>query len=258
MPSYVSPESLPIQSAFDIRIKNVFLNIVMSSKTSCDPCSRIDENSPATNWCVDCEDALGMTCVKAHKGNRICMTHHVIDIDVISTLPGDVLTTQDKCSRHPDFIMDFSCNQHHVICCRNCMSEDHRSCDKCMPLEMASNNAKTSLLFHDISEGMKHVHLTLKTAVQNRQETRDRMKIDEQTIFRQISAFKASFIQKLDELENSALLEMQTVSQDSICQMEREESNLEKSVSLIEKHLQQLDFLTKNGSNQHVFLLLHR
>jgi sugar lactone lactonase YvrE len=40
--------------------------------------------------------------------------------------------------------------------------------------------------------------------------------------------------------------------------MEREESELEKSVSLIEKHFQQLDFLTKNGSNQHVFLLLHR
>jgi hypothetical protein len=40
--------------------------------------------------------------------------------------------------------------------------------------------------------------------------------------------------------------------------MEREESELEKSVSLIEKHLQQLDFLIKNGSNLHVFLLLHR
>ena len=51
---------------------------------------------------------------------------------------------------------------------------------------------------------------------------------------------------------------MQTVSQDSICQIEREESELEKSVSLIEKHLQQLDFVTKNGSDQHVFLLLHR
>jgi hypothetical protein len=127
-----------------------------------------------------------------------------------------------------------------------------------MPLEMASNNAKTSPLFHNISEGMTQVHLTLKTAVQNRRENRDRMKIEEKNIVRQISAFKASIIKKLDELEKSALLEMQTTSQDSIYQMEGEESELEKSVSLIEKHLQQLDFLTKNGSNQHVFLLLHR
>jgi hypothetical protein len=230
----------------------------MSSNTSCNPCTRIEENSPATKWCVDCEDALCINCVKAHKGSKTSMGHHVIDIGAISTFPGKVLTTQEKCSRHPDFIMDFFCNQHHVICCRNCMSEDHRSCDKVVPLEIASNNAKTSSLFHDISESMKQVHLTLKTTVQNRQQNRDRMKIDEKTIVKQISAFKESIIKKLDELEKSTLLEMQAVSQGSICQMEREECELEKSVSLIEKHLQQLDFLTKNGSNQHVFLLLHR
>jgi hypothetical protein len=50
-----------------------------------------------------------------------------------------------------------------------------------MPLEMASSNARTSSLFHDISEGMKEVHVTLKTAVQNRQQNRDRMKIEEKT-----------------------------------------------------------------------------
>ena len=230
----------------------------MSLNTRCDPCTRIDENVPASKWCVDCEDALCITCVKSHKGNKVTMTHHVIDMEMISTLPDEVLTTQTKCSRHPDFIMDFFCNQHHVICCRSCMSEDHRSCDKFVPLEMASNNSKTSSLFDDISQGMKQVHLTLKTAVQNRRENRDRMIIEEKTIVRQISAFKASVIKRLNELEKSALLEMQTASQDSISQMEREESELEKSVSLIEKHLQQLDFLTKNGSNKHVFLLLHR
>jgi uncharacterized membrane protein YgaE (UPF0421/DUF939 family) len=84
------------------------------------------------------------------------------------------------------------------------------------------------------------------------------MKIEEKTIVRQISAFKASVIKRVDELEKSALLEMQTASQNHISQMETEESELEKSVSLIEKHLQQLDFFTKNGSNKHVFLLLHR
>jgi hypothetical protein len=81
-----------------------------------------------------------------------------------------------------------------------------------MPLAKASENAKTSSLFHDISDGMKYVQLTLKNVVQNRQENKDRMKIEEKAIVRSISAFKASVIKKLDELEKSALLELQTVS----------------------------------------------
>jgi hypothetical protein len=127
-----------------------------------------------------------------------------------------------------------------------------------MPLAKASENAKTSFLFHDISDGMKYVQLTLKNVVQNRQENKDRMKIEEKAMVRNISALKASVIKKLDELETSALLELQTISQDSIGQMVKEETKVNNSVSLIDKHLQQLDRLTKNGSNQHVFLLLHQ
>jgi hypothetical protein len=44
------------------------------------------------------------------------------------------------------------------------------------------------------------------------------MKIEEKAMVRNISALKASVIKKLDELEKSALLELQTVSQDSIGQ----------------------------------------
>jgi hypothetical protein len=40
--------------------------------------------------------------------------------------------------------------------------------------------------------------LTLKTAVQNRRENRDRMKIEEKTIVRQISAVKASCLKGLN------------------------------------------------------------
>jgi hypothetical protein len=106
--------------------------------------------------------------------------------------------------------------------------------------------------------GWSHSLSKSQAVVNVSRSKRDLMKIEGKNIVKQISAFKASVMKKLDELEKSALLEMQTTSQDSIYQMEREESELEKSVSLIEKHLQQLDFLTKNGSNQHVFLLLHR
>ena len=68
----------------------------MSLNTSCDPCNRGDENSPATKWCLDCEDALCIVCVKAHKVSKASMSHHVIDIEAITTLSGEVLTTQTK------------------------------------------------------------------------------------------------------------------------------------------------------------------
>jgi hypothetical protein len=51
-----------------------------------------------------------------------------------------------------------------------------------MPLAKASENAKTSFLFHDISDGMKYVQLTLKKVVQNRQENKDRVKIEQKLI----------------------------------------------------------------------------
>jgi hypothetical protein len=70
------------------------------------------------------------------------------------------------------------------------------------------------------------------TFVQNKQENKDRMKIEEKAMVRNISALKASVIKKLDELEKSALLELQTVSQDSIGQMVKEETEVNNSVSL--------------------------
>ena len=119
----------------------------MSLNTRCNPCSRVDESSSATRWCVDCEDALCINCVKAHKGHKASTNHHVIDIGVISTLPTEALKTQTTCSRHPDYIMDFFCTHHQISCCGNCILEEHRSCDKVMPLEKASENAKNILPF---------------------------------------------------------------------------------------------------------------
>ena len=233
----------------------------MSLNTRCDLCSRVEESSTATRWCVDCEDALCMNCVKGHKGNKASTNHHVI-----SMLPAESQKIQTKCSRHARYIMDHVCIQHQIICCGNCKLEEHRISDPVMPLEQASENAKTSSLFHHISDGMKYVQLTLKKVVQNRQENKDRMKIEKKAIRINIAAFKASVItepdlsviKKLDELEKSALVELEAVSQDAIGQMVKEETEVNNSVSLIDKHLQQLYLLTKNGSNQDVFLFLHQ
>jgi hypothetical protein len=41
------------------------------------------------------------------------------------------------------------------------MSEDHRSCDKFMPLEIASNNAKTSSLYTSYAKSIFTIYTPL-------------------------------------------------------------------------------------------------
>jgi hypothetical protein len=76
------------------------------------PCEKSWKNEDAfvlldaisSGMCVDCEDALCITCVKSHKGSKVSMTHHVNDMEVISTLSDEVLTTQTKCPTRPIFL----------------------------------------------------------------------------------------------------------------------------------------------------------
>ena len=112
----------------------------MATGSSCDPCFRIDNTSDkqAAKYCVDCEDKLCFDCIRAHKGSKASFNHHIIHLDVAYSLPEESIASKRICKRHSDFIMDFFCTFHDTLCCRNCIADDHRSCDKVVPLEKAA------------------------------------------------------------------------------------------------------------------------
>lgn len=229
-----------------------------ASSQQCDPCSRLYKNSEATSWCFECEESLCTDCVQAHKASKASMNHHIIDLKDDSIIkPNQTLPIQRYCSVHPEFVLDFFCTQHDATCCRHCMSEVHRSCDKVVPIEIASKGAKTSSFCGDISDGMKQVHSTLQTIIQNRTVNLETIKQEDEQILKKILEFKASIIEKINELEKATFSELQRVRQMSILQIETEKTKAEKSTKLVEEYLQQIDFLRKNGSDPHMFLLLH-
>lgn len=229
-----------------------------ASNPQCDPCSRLYKNSEATSWCLECEESLCTDCVQAHKASKASMNHHTIDLKEASIInQNQTLPIQRNCSVHPEFVLDFFCTQHDATCCRHCMSEVHRSCDKVVPLEIASKGAKTSSFCGDISDGMKQVHSTLQTIIQNRTDNLETIKQEDDQILKKISEFKTSLIEKINELEKSTFSELQRVRQMSILQIEIDKTKAEKSAKLVEEYLQQIDFLRKNGSDHHMFLLLH-
>ncbi|XP_076108367.1 uncharacterized protein LOC143076461 [Mytilus galloprovincialis] len=228
----------------------------MESYTECLPCSRNDKSAAADKWCVDCEDSLCKICVTAHRGNKASMRHHIIDLQAATMLIGDTLASQRQCPSHQDFTMDFFCTHHDVLCCRHCMSVSHRSCDKVVPLEIACKGAKNSTLYRDITDEMKQIRSTRNRIIQNDKETKQRICYEEKNIVNKISEAKESLIKKLNQKETFSLSELRDARNNIENTVDNQVADSEASVAEIDKYSKQLDILTTNGTDQHVFLRL--
>jgi hypothetical protein len=41
-------------------------------------------------------------------------------------------------SDHKDMVLDFYCSDHDDICCKSCIADEHRTCGKLKPLDVAA------------------------------------------------------------------------------------------------------------------------
>lgn len=252
--TYVDVHSLSFSMYDDFYL---CFSTVMASNVQCIPCFRLDKSASADKCCVDCEESLCKDCVTAHMGNKVSMRHHIIDLKVATTILGKSLLSQNKCLSHPDFTMDFFCASHDDLCCRHCMSDRHRSCDRVVPLEVASKDVKTSTLCHDIADEMNQILTSFNGIIQNSLKINQRNGDEEKRIVQEISDAKASLIEKLNQLEKITLSELREARWNTVKMVDTHKIKSEGSVEVIKKYLKQLDILTTNGTDQHVFLFLH-
>lgn len=54
-------------------------------------------------------------------------------------------------------LLDYYCTNHETICCRACISIEHRVCQNVLPMELASKDVKTSALYKDVNEDITHL-----------------------------------------------------------------------------------------------------
>lgn len=230
----------------------------MASNTFCEPCNRKHTASTAVSWCSDCEEALCKDCVDAHQVIKVSSTHHVIDVEHALLIPGATLTTQQFCADHSDLILDLFCTFHDSLCCRACMTEFHRNCDKIIPIDLAAKDIKDSTLLFDLSEELGNLITSSNQISDNRQKHIDNIEQDEQKLKQQIGKAKADVISYVDKLERELLADLQKlrVAAQGVLQTERDAMlNMTNAAKDLQ---QQISYTVNNGSTKQMFLLLHK
>ncbi|CAC5399347.1 unnamed protein product [Mytilus coruscus] len=228
----------------------------MSSISFCAPCARIDNSSTSIKFCMDCEETLCCDCVRAHKTIKILMAHHLIDLEEVSAMPVEVMSSQKHCATHSDFILDFFCTYHDSLCCQSCIAIEHRGCDKVLPLKKASRDIKLSALSSDITDGLNQIFFTTEEVLKNRSSIIQKVENESASIVKSISKTKVSIMNKLEKMEESTLSKLSVLQGTLVFHLKSDCTKAEHTNKLIHEYRNQIEFLLKNGSNNQIFVLL--
>jgi hypothetical protein len=225
-------------------------------ETICDPCSEKNKRLVAEKYCSDCEEKLCTECAEWHLRCKVFRSHHVIDLSSVgSRIPP---SSKINCEIHTDVQIDYFCSQHDVVCCRACLSDNHRSCESVLPLDSASKDVKISSLLSDTLKEQDNMTETLSKMSENRDENRKLLKQKKSLIIKQISAAKSKVLKYLDDIEERLITEVGSVQEKNEEKINREKHEICQLTSILKDNKQELEFLKDHGSNNQLFLTLRK
>ncbi|CAC5423233.1 unnamed protein product [Mytilus coruscus] len=183
----------------------------MASKHFCQPCETEDTFVPAIKWCTECEENLCKECFQFHKKGKATKNHHVLDISEAGIFP--TLENQ-HCSKHSGMLLDLFCVDHDTLSCRQCMTEEHRACNKLLPLDVAAKDVGSSALVSDL---LKDFELSVTALCSIESTIEKQLNVDEDQKIakhKDITYLKARLCKQIEESDSVIGEKIETVSKE--------------------------------------------
>ena len=224
-----------------------------SSSQLCEPCSRATKFSMAVKYCSDCDESLCSDCFSVHGTFKAFISHHVIDAQVSADISFEL---NKFCSDHKDMILDFYCSDHDDICCKSCIADEHRICGKIKPLDVAAKGVKSATMFEDFASEVKYLIDTASKVREQKQKSKVTWDSSTDSVKRGVEIFRSRILKRIDDMEEKLMLEVNAANSKIVAETQEEMKDVEKYMSDIQDISHKFDFITKNGSEKQIFLLI--
>lgn len=195
----------------------------------CEPCSRGNIKSIGACWCSECEEYLCELCERAHQFAKLSQTHQLVRLEELPDIP-DTYPDIKYCVIHSGNVIEYFCKFHDDICCKICLIESHRSCEKIKQLDDVSQDIKSSSLVEDVGKAISQLTRTCAAITQSNKENVNAIQDQDKKIRAEITDFKQEVVRQLDVLENSLLSELARKRDDSLAKLNAESEEVTKMV----------------------------
>ena len=222
----------------------------MASSQNCERCSRATKSSVAVKYCSDCDESLCPDCFSVHGTFKGFMSHHVIDAQVSADISFEL---NKFCSDHKDMVLDFYCSDHDDICCKSCIADEHRTCGKIKPLDVAAKGVKSGTLFEDFSSEVEYLIDTTSKVREQKQKSKVTWNLSTDNVKRGVQMFRSRILKRIDEIEEKLMLEVDAANSKMVAKTEEEIEAVEIYLSDIQDISHKFDFVAKHGSEKQIF-----
>ncbi|CAG2229160.1 unnamed protein product [Mytilus edulis] len=177
----------------------------MSDLILCGPCGYAENNEKAEKWCTVCEEGLCADCEKVHKSIKTTRNHRLISTEDYRQIEN--ISVSLNCEDH-DKRFELYCKTHDVAVCLGCVPSHHRTCSDVIPLDKAAANAKQSTALADLEDTLTLTIQNLEQIINDRDSAMEKLESQKQSIKNTIYATRARIMDKLADLEQKLLLEL--------------------------------------------------
>lgn len=169
----------------------------------CDPCKRNKTTNSVQAYCKNCRDALCESCALTHKGLRSCRTHKVLNTSQFAEAINSLKVEEEFCSTHDNKPMEHYCFTHSVLCCSQCMSENHRKCDRVVlvadAVKKCRENGELVTLDGALAKYNGHVNMVLQ---------------DRSTLIKKLDAKKVKLMNEFIRVKNHVIAQLEKMEKD--------------------------------------------
>ena len=178
-------------------------------------CSQCEEGTPATKWCLTCEDAeICDECYKSHCRLKIYKSHKVFKLEELIESPGHVLNCRPLCKNHNTQPLELHCKECHMFVCHCCTAKDFYKCQLGKEHDLESINDVYEAKMQKVKEANVNIHAAQQRVVKKLEH----IECISQELNRVISE-EVSWVQErfqeirmlVDKHEKDLLLDLETV-----------------------------------------------
>ena len=183
-------------------------------------CSQCEEGTPATKWCLTCEDAeMCDECYKSHCRLKVYKSHKIIELEEFIESPSYILNCRPLCSNplcknRNTQPLELHCKECHMFVCRCCITLPFCKCQLGKKHDLESVNDVYEAKMEKIKEANVNIHAAQQRVIKKLEH----IKCTSQELNRVISE-EVLWVQErfqeirmlVDKYEKDLLLDLETI-----------------------------------------------